>query len=45
MFYIIEKFWNVNIESGLAFSIWRFEVEVIVKSKIENKIDNLIHNH
>jgi hypothetical protein len=45
IFYIIEKFWSVNIESGLAFSIWRFEVQVIVKSKVENKINNLICNH
>ncbi len=46
LFKPLKMFWNVNIQSGVAFTIWRFETQVImVKSMVGSQIDNLISNN
>ncbi len=40
-----ERFWNINIESGLAFSIWNCVQKFIAKRMTDNQNCNLIPNH
>jgi hypothetical protein len=41
----LERFWNVNIENGLALAIWTFVAQVISKRRVGSQIGNLTRDH
>jgi hypothetical protein len=44
-FYTMERFWNANIESGLAFSIWKSKGQNMDTWKVDNQTANLNINY
>jgi hypothetical protein len=45
LFIQLENFQSVDITSGLAFFIWSFEIQIMIKRRIKSQIDSLIPNH
>jgi hypothetical protein len=46
MFFIpLERPWSVDVENGLAWAIWRFAAQVMVKRRAGSQIDNLTPDH
>jgi len=45
IFKLLKMSWNLNIENGFPFSIWRSKVQVMNKRIAKNETGNLTPNH
>jgi hypothetical protein len=45
IFILLESPWNIDVQDGLASSIWTFETQVMAERKARSQIDNLIFDH
>jgi hypothetical protein len=44
-FISLEKYWNLDVQNGLAWPIWTFTTQVMAKRKVRNQIGNLTPDH